>query len=179
MKRLPGEGPGQSVITGAAVAAIITAVPGIGILCSCLFGLPGILGAFFCTRGLLKRGFTLTGGQGAWYGLYSAALGTIFALFVFILIGFFKVDYEQLKPMLDEWREIFIQQGLTPEEARKKIEELKPTIILLIRWHPLIILAINACAGALTGAFTVFLSARRKDGNQDQGSLPSSSSMDK
>ena len=152
----------KPVFLGAVVTTIVLFIPIIGILCSCLFGLPGIIGGFVCVKSFLKRDPNISGGRGAWLGLYSAALGSVIALIVFLLMGLFSVDYEHLKPTFERLKDLFIQQGLSPTEAEKKLEELKPVLIAFIRWHPLFILFINSMAGAGIGALTAFMAQSKR-----------------
>jgi len=171
----------RTVFSAALATGILSALPGCGLLCSCFFGMAGILGGWFGLWLFYRSGGRAPAGKAAWLGLYGAVLGTLAAMAVLLLMGQFSPTHENLQAMMDQFREYLSKEGKSPQEVEKELKALWPAVVSGIRWMPLVLVVTNGLGGAGGGALaSLFAEARRarrdREGGPPQDSSGASSS---
>ncbi len=167
--------PRKVILLGALVTGVVSAFPGLGIMCSCLFGMAGILGGWFALRTYYRSGGEMGAGQAAWLGLYGAALGTLAAMGLHLLMGDLSPTHENLQSFMDQFREYLVKNGASQAEANARVKEMWPYLVSSLRWSPLFLVLLNSAGGAGGGALASLFAAAR-EGREGKGPHSGSSS---
>ncbi len=163
--------PRKVILTGALVTGILSAFPGLGIMCSCFFGMAGVLGGWFALRTFYRSGGEMGVGRAAWLGLYGAALGTLAAMALHMLMGDLSPTHENLQSLMDQFRDYLLKNGSTQAEADAQVKAMWPYVVSSIRWSPLVLVFLNSAGGAGGGALaSLFAAAREGKDGQSGGS---------
>ncbi len=101
-------------------------------------------------------------GRAAWLGFYGAVLGSLAAMGVHLLMGDLAPSHENLRALMDQFREYLKENGSTPAEVEAQVKTMWPVMVAALRWSPLALVLLNGAGGAGGGALAALFAAAKE-----------------